>query len=501
MPARRRSSATGRCLRGYHVARAAGWTDGRLVDLIGGLDEAVAAVDGHGFRETPFEPAPELGRRVGLTGDLWVKDETGNVAGSHKARHLMGAMVELLVAEGLGGTVAGDRRLAIASCGNAALAAAVVARAAAWPLDVFVPDLGGCAGGRPAARPGRRDRGLSPSAPARPAIPRSVACARPSPPAPSRSPARGPRTGSRSRAARPSATRWSSASPGRTPGGRTSVLDAVVVQVGGGALASAVAAAFAEARAFGGDRPRAPPLRRPDRGLRTPRQGLGRRPGADRGGRARTGPRARAPAPIRVHAAVAGGAGERRPRDPRRRDLRLAGHRRDADPHRRRRRRRRRIGGRGRERHRSDGDGDRRRPHRDRRAGRPPGPDPERPRPPGRDRGRPVHRRPAPAGTAKTRSSRLPPPRCVQGSRAHDEKLPRPGHPVPQGLQPRRVRAGVPGRRRPQADRSGPPEHGPAEEQDAADRVLPAEHPDAPVDRGRDASPRRRTSSGSPTRR
>src|SRR5262249_42696460 len=32
-----------------------------------------------------------------------------------------------------------DRRLAIASCGNAALAAAVVARAADRPLDVFVP--------------------------------------------------------------------------------------------------------------------------------------------------------------------------------------------------------------------------------------------------------------------------------------------------------------------------------------------------------------------------
>ena len=32
-----------------------------------------------------------------------------------------------------------SRRLAIASCGNAALAAAVIARAADWPLDVFIP--------------------------------------------------------------------------------------------------------------------------------------------------------------------------------------------------------------------------------------------------------------------------------------------------------------------------------------------------------------------------
>lgn len=31
------------------------------------------------------------------------------------------------------------KRLAVASCGNAGLAAAVVARAADWPIDVFVP--------------------------------------------------------------------------------------------------------------------------------------------------------------------------------------------------------------------------------------------------------------------------------------------------------------------------------------------------------------------------
>jgi threonine synthase len=35
------------------------------------------------------------------------------------------------------------RRLAIASCGNAALAAAVIARAADWPLDVFIPTNAG----------------------------------------------------------------------------------------------------------------------------------------------------------------------------------------------------------------------------------------------------------------------------------------------------------------------------------------------------------------------
>ena len=69
-----------------------------------------------------------------------MKDETGNVSGSHKGRHLMGVLLHLLVAERIGRTDPARRpELAIASCGNAALAAAVLARAADWPLRVFVP--------------------------------------------------------------------------------------------------------------------------------------------------------------------------------------------------------------------------------------------------------------------------------------------------------------------------------------------------------------------------
>ena len=71
---------------------------------------------------------------------MWVKDETGNVSGSHKGRHLMGVLVHLAVMEERGLLDAASRRdLAIASCGNAALAAAVLARARDWPLTVFVP--------------------------------------------------------------------------------------------------------------------------------------------------------------------------------------------------------------------------------------------------------------------------------------------------------------------------------------------------------------------------
>jgi len=124
----------------YHVARAAGWGDVRYVDLVRELDDAVAGVDGHGFRVTPFIRAPGIAHAAGLgpSGAVWVKDETGNVAGSHKARHLFGILLELRVAEAVAG---GDpaRPLAIASCGNAALAAAVVARAAGRELRVFVP--------------------------------------------------------------------------------------------------------------------------------------------------------------------------------------------------------------------------------------------------------------------------------------------------------------------------------------------------------------------------
>ena len=102
--------------------------------LVNRLDSAVAAVDGHGFRVTPFTRNGPLSAALGLSdsGGVWVKDETGNVSGSHKARHLFGTLLELEI----GGGAAAGTPLAIASCGNAALAAAVVARAAGLRLLV-----------------------------------------------------------------------------------------------------------------------------------------------------------------------------------------------------------------------------------------------------------------------------------------------------------------------------------------------------------------------------
>jgi threonine synthase len=90
-----------------------------------------------GFAVTPFERSDVLTAAVGA--EVWVKDETGNVAGSHKARHLASILLHLRAAETLGLLPGGRAPLAIASCGNAALAAATLAAAADWPLDVFVP--------------------------------------------------------------------------------------------------------------------------------------------------------------------------------------------------------------------------------------------------------------------------------------------------------------------------------------------------------------------------
>ncbi len=118
----------------WHVAMAHGLDDDAYVALVRELDDAVARVDGSGFRATPLAHHDALG--------AWVKDETGNVSGSHKARHLMGVMLALRVFEVTGLHADAELRsrpLAIASCGNAALAAAVVARAAEWPIDVYIP--------------------------------------------------------------------------------------------------------------------------------------------------------------------------------------------------------------------------------------------------------------------------------------------------------------------------------------------------------------------------
>ena len=112
--------------------------------LVRSVDSDVTRVAGTGFEVTPFARADTLSTALGFTtdGGVWIKDETHQVAGSHKARHLMSALLHLLAAERVGATPwtpAARPNLAIASCGNAAIAAATLAAAAGWSIEVFVP--------------------------------------------------------------------------------------------------------------------------------------------------------------------------------------------------------------------------------------------------------------------------------------------------------------------------------------------------------------------------
>ena len=86
---------------------------------------------------TPFCRSEVVSDELGF--DVWVKDETGNVGGSHKFRHLTSILLHLLAAERLG-LLPTRPPLAIASCGNAALAAATLAARVGWPIDVYVPE-------------------------------------------------------------------------------------------------------------------------------------------------------------------------------------------------------------------------------------------------------------------------------------------------------------------------------------------------------------------------
>lgn len=129
----------------YRRAIDSGLSDEWFVDAVSRLDERVADIDGTGFRVTPLVDGSALATAAGLNSGaddgaktLLVKAEIHNVAGSHKARHLFGSALHLLVDQAVEPDMP-KRSLAIASCGNAALAAGVVARALDLEIAVFVP--------------------------------------------------------------------------------------------------------------------------------------------------------------------------------------------------------------------------------------------------------------------------------------------------------------------------------------------------------------------------
>jgi threonine dehydratase len=123
-------------------AESLGIGDAQRREFIESVDQRVAQVAGTGFVFTPLARDEALSDALGFTtGGVWLKNETDNVAGSHKARHLFTELLHLLVAEerGVAGFHGERPELAIASCGNAAIAASTLAAAVQWPIRVFVP--------------------------------------------------------------------------------------------------------------------------------------------------------------------------------------------------------------------------------------------------------------------------------------------------------------------------------------------------------------------------
>lgn len=125
-------------LRAFACLGAAQGVAGRPAyrDAAARLQEELTRLEGSPLAVSPLVQTPKLAKALGMTGTLAVKDETGQPGGSHKVRHLAGTMLylEALRADGP------KRPLAISSCGNAALAAACVARAAGYALTAFVPE-------------------------------------------------------------------------------------------------------------------------------------------------------------------------------------------------------------------------------------------------------------------------------------------------------------------------------------------------------------------------
>jgi threonine synthase len=101
--------------------------------------EQLLRLEDRDFKVTPLTEEPALASALGRTGRLWVKDETGNVTGSHKGRHLMATLLYLEALRKLKGESI-KKVLAIYSCGNAALGASAVARAGGYELHAFVPE-------------------------------------------------------------------------------------------------------------------------------------------------------------------------------------------------------------------------------------------------------------------------------------------------------------------------------------------------------------------------
>jgi len=121
----------------YQAVETGAMSDEQFVDIVATIDASVASVWGRGFQVSPLVDGSALATAAGIDCTLSIKVEAHGPGGSHKSRHLMGVAIDKMIAEVLGGPKADN--FAIASCGNAALGAAVIARSLDRNLDVFVP--------------------------------------------------------------------------------------------------------------------------------------------------------------------------------------------------------------------------------------------------------------------------------------------------------------------------------------------------------------------------
>lgn len=103
--------------------------------LITGINDNLKKIGEPSFEITPLIIKDNI---LSVPGRTLIKNETCNVSGSHKARHLMGNVIYLEVLH-KAGIIQKRPKLVIYSCGNAALGAAAVAKATGYELDVFIP--------------------------------------------------------------------------------------------------------------------------------------------------------------------------------------------------------------------------------------------------------------------------------------------------------------------------------------------------------------------------
>ncbi len=124
----------------YQLANAHGKASW-WVDRVIALSNACERLTGRGFVRTPEVQADELAQAIDLpAGSLFIKNETLQLTGSHKSRHLAGVIMHLETLREIAGESAEKKTLATIGYGSTAIAAAALASAAGYKLYVFLPD-------------------------------------------------------------------------------------------------------------------------------------------------------------------------------------------------------------------------------------------------------------------------------------------------------------------------------------------------------------------------